>query len=579
MIPPDFVQTLLNRVDIVDVVDHHVKLKKAGSNYVACCPFHQEKTPSFTVSQTKQFYHCFGCGAHGTAVGFLMEYAGLPFVEAIKQLAADAGLEVPEQRALSTETKQDEPGLAPVLGTALRFYREQLKQTSEAIEYLKARGVSGPIAARFAIGYAPADWQNLAGAFPDYGAKSLVTAGLVIEGDAGKRYDRFRDRIMFPIFSQRGEAIGFGGRVLGQGEPKYLNSPETPIFEKGRELYGLSQAMRAIREAGQVVVVEGYMDVVALAQHGVEYAVATLGTATSAIHVKRLLRLANRVIFCFDGDAAGRRAAWRALEVSLPYLSDGKELAFLLLPQGEDPDSFIRKEGRERFERLLGEATPLSTYLLDELRGNAGLRSEEERAAFLQKAKPLIKQIAAPALSLMLRKRCAEIAGIAQGELDRLMEIRSFSRSAAPVPARRMQAPSTVLHLIAQILSTPELAQRFSLELPPERDSESQALAELVDFCRAQPQVQAMGPIAEHFRGASFAAHLAEAVQLALKRYELLDPFEIEAEFQGALAKFRVQLKKHAFDSVLQRIKDEGPTEENKRAVKNAHPGAEQKAP
>ena len=321
MIPNDFIQTLLARVDIVEVIDRYLPLKKAGSNYAACCPFHSEKTPSFTVSPSKQFYHCFGCGAHGTAVRFLMEFSGKSFPDAVEELARDVGLEVPrtpsttEQR--SAEQAQD---LAGVLLQAAKFYRATLKESPRAVEYLKGRGLTGSIAARFGIGYAPDDWQALAVAFSDYSDRTLETAGLVITGDAGKRYDRFRDRIMFPIHDGSGRVLGFGGRVLDKGEPKYLNSPETPLFSKGRELYGLFQARQAIRAAGKVVVVEGYMDVVALAQHGIEYAVATLGTATTATHAQKLFRITDTVVFCFGGDEAGRRRQER----QVPFPARGR---------------------------------------------------------------------------------------------------------------------------------------------------------------------------------------------------------------------------------------------------------------
>ena len=343
MIPNDFIQTLLSRVDIVDVIDRYVPLKKAGANYQACCPFHGEKTPSFTVSPTKQFYHCFGCGAHGTAIGFLMEHGGKAFPDAVEELARDAGLEVPRvERPGESERREQAMDLTAITREAAKFYRAQLKDAPRAIEYLKERGLTGAIAARFGIGYAPDAWQPLASAFDRYDEPALETAGLVIAGEGGKRYDRFRDRIMFPIHDSRGQVIGFGGRVLGDGEPKYLNSPETPLFSKGRELYGLFLARQAIREAGTVVVVEGYMDVVALAQHGVDYAVATLGTSTTpAPSSQKLFRQSDRVIFCFDGDAAGRKAAWRVLENALPVLADGKNAGFLFLPDGEDPDDFV----------------------------------------------------------------------------------------------------------------------------------------------------------------------------------------------------------------------------------------------
>ena len=353
MIPDSFKQDLLNRVDIVDVVQRYVQLRKAGANYVGLCPFHNEKTPSFSVSPAKQFYHCFGCGVHGNAIGFLMAYASLGYVDAVKDLASQAGMQVPEAQPRSPEEaarKEREPDLTAVMEKAMAFYRAELKKSPRAIDYLKGRGLTGEIAARYRIGYAPDDWQGLKAAFPEYEDKSLVECGLVIAGDEGKRYDRFRDRVMFPILNARGAVIGFGGRILDKGEPKYLNSPETPLFEKGRELYGLPQARDAIRHAGRVLVVEGYMDVVALAQYDVGYAVATLGTATTPVHVSKLLRLTDELVFCFDGDAAGRKAAWRALEVSLPLAPDHKPIRFLFLPDGEDPDTYVRKHGKEAFE-------------------------------------------------------------------------------------------------------------------------------------------------------------------------------------------------------------------------------------
>lgn len=455
MIPQSFIQDLLNRVDIVDVVDRHVKLKRAGANYVACCPFHGEKTPSFTVSQSKQFYHCFGCGAHGTAIGFVMEYNGSGFVEAVKELAQSVGMQVPEEarseRAQRGVAEGDD--LHGVLLQAAQFYRARLKDAPRAIDYLKGRGLSGEIAKRFGIGYAPEGWQGLAAAFPDYSAKALVTAGLVKHTDEGKRYDVFRDRIMFPIVDVRGNVIGFGGRVLGEGEPKYLNSPETPVFEKGRELYGLYQARRAIRDAGRVIVVEGYMDVVALAQSGVAYAVATLGTATTPTHVQKLLRQADEIVFCFDGDDAGRRAAWRALENSLGQLVDGKQLRFLFLPQGEDPDTYVRGQGKAAFETLLDKAVPLSQFLRDELVSRVDIGASEGRAKLLQDAKPLVKQVAAPLLSLLLRKQLAELAGVTQQELDGQYQIKPEpKRQAQPIKRSAPLSLSLVQQLIARLM-------------------------------------------------------------------------------------------------------------------------------
>src|SRR6478752_4661183 len=368
MIPKSFVQELLGRVDIVDVIESYLPLKRAGANLVACCPFHSEKTPSFTVSPTKQFYHCFGCGAHGTAIGFLMEHDGKSFPEAIEALARDAGVTVPHVESVGERERRAETvDLTETLLEAAKFYRARLKDAPNAIAYLKRRGLTGAVAAHFGIGYAPEGWQNLAAPFPEYDNPQLDAAGLVIAGEGGKRYDRFRDRVMFPIHDTRGRVIGFGGRVLDAGEPKYLNSPETAVFSKGRELFGLYLARNAMRDAGRVLVVEGYMDVVALAQHGIEYAVATLGTSTTPVHAQKLFRLADLVVFCFDGDNAGRKAAWRALENTLPVLTDGKEARFLFLPDGEDPDDFVRRRGKRAFEDALAAAIPLSRYLLTEL--------------------------------------------------------------------------------------------------------------------------------------------------------------------------------------------------------------------
>src|SRR5688572_13830238 len=448
MISDSFKQDLLNRVDIVDVVSRYVQLKKGGANFQGLCPFHSEKSPSFTVSPSKQFYHCFGCGAHGNAIGFLMAYAGLGYVDAVKELAGSVGMQVPDLQPRTPEEaarRERETDLYGVMEKAMEFYRAELKKSPRAIEYLKGRGLTGEIAARFRIGYAPDGWQNLEAAFEKYDDKSLVECGLVIVNDEGKRYDRFRDRIMFPILSNRGVVIGFGGRVLGEGEPKYLNSPETPLFEKGREVYGLVQAREAIHAAGRVLVVEGYMDVVALAQFGVGYAVATLGTATTPIHVTKLLKLADELVFCFDGDAAGRKAAWRALEVSLPLLADHKPVRFLFLPDGDDPDTFIRKHGKDEFEKRVAGAKTLSEFLIDELRQGADLASNEGRAKFLSAARPYLQKMGGSQLPTLVAKEIATLARQPE-EAPSLL-----ARAAAP-PWQR-PAPSR-----------PNTAQQFELE-------------------------------------------------------------------------------------------------------------------
>jgi DNA primase len=429
VIPQSFIQELLARVDIVEVVGKYVKLRKGGANWMGLCPFHGEKSPSFTVSPTKQFYHCFGCGAHGSAIGFLMEHAGLGYVDAIHELAREMGLTVPDDGA-GKDVRRTDPDLLETLALAARFYKLRLKDSPRAVEYLKGRGVSGETAARFGIGYAPEGWRGLEAAVPDYSARALVESGLVIEsesdeGEGGarrRRYDRFRDRVMFPIRNPRGQVIGFGGRVLGQGEPKYLNSPETPLFSKGRELYGLFEARDAIRGADCVIVVEGYMDVVMLAQHGVRHAVATLGTATTPQHVQKLLRLVDRVVFAFDGDAAGRRAAWRALEACLPHAADTKRIDFVFLPPEHDPDSFVRERGAEGFGAYLETAQPLSEFMLRELGGRVDLGTPEGRARFQAEARPLLLAMPPAALRMQLVQAVAGKAGVRAEDLLRYLE-------------------------------------------------------------------------------------------------------------------------------------------------------------
>ncbi len=511
MIPKAFVQDLLNRVDIVDVVEGYLPLKRAGANLTACCPFHSEKTPSFTISPSKQFYHCFGCGAHGSALGFLMEYSGLSFVEAVKDLAARVGVKVPEVApdVRGPAPAPDAPSverLGEILQEAAGFYKSELRKSERAIDYLKGRGLTGAIAARFGLGFAPAGWQSLATVLPDYASRAPVDAGLVIQGDDGKRYDRFRERIMFPIVSQRGQIIGFGGRVLDKSEPKYLNSPETPLFEKGRELYGLFQARPAIREAGRVVVVEGYMDVVALAQFGVGYAVATLGTATTPWHVQKLLRQTDEVVFSFDGDSAGRRAAWRALENSLEQLQDGKQVKFLFLPEGHDPDSFVRAQGKEAFEEALAQALPLSAFALKELSERVDMGSAEGRAKFLQDAGPLVKRIGAPMLGLMLRKRIAELAGITQAELEQRFEIRG-GRPSQPVPRAASQRSGLSVDpyakLLERVLAQPMLLRELPADLPRPRQAgaEAAALLDLIEEARAFSGELSVAGVMELLRG------------------------------------------------------------------------------
>jgi len=556
MIPQDFIQSLLGRVDIVEVIDRHVRLKKAGANYKACCPFHNEKTPSFNVSPTKQFYHCFGCGAHGNAIGFVMEYSGLTYPDAIRELAQQAGMEVPEVRSAlpGRPAPAQAKSLSDRMMEALNYYRNELKKTPEAIDYLKRRGLSGEIAARYGLGYAPDAWQSLKAVYSDYEAAEMKDTGLVIDsepGEAGegeparksRRYDRFRGRVMFPILDSRGNVIGFGGRIIGAGEPKYLNSPETPLFEKGRELYGLWQARRAIRDANLVIVVEGYMDVVALAQHGVENAVATLGTATTPAHVMKLLRLADSVVYCFDGDSAGRKAAWKALEVSLPVLADGKSVAFLFLPAEDDPDTYVRRLGKEAFLTALAEARPLSQFLLAELAANTDMNSEEGRARFLARARPLVTQIEAPALGAMIRKRLAAMAGLDPGELPGYLPPRGEAR-ARTAPAARVvrRAHSLEAQILQRVLRQPDLAGRVDPDLVSEALAEGRALHAIVAFAREADAGLTLGQLVAHFE----ASEHRPAIEAALTGGSVLDEvteaeLDLGAELAGLQDKLGLQ--------------------------------------
>ena len=447
-IPPDFIHDLLSRVDIVELIGRHVKLKRGGANHMGLCPFHGEKSPSFSVSASKQFFHCFGCGKHGDAVGFLMEHAGLSFPEAVRELAQEVGLEVPqtrpldaEQRAQAEANRQRQLSLHETLQAAARAYQYALKHYPPAIAYLKGRGLTGAIAKRYGLGYAPAGWRALAGLLPDYQAPQLVESGLVIAEDEdtanpqGKRYDRFRDRIMFPIRDVRGHMIGFGGRVLGAGEPKYLNSPETPVFHKGQSLYGLFEARRAIQQQGLALVVEGYMDVVALAQHGVAHAVATLGTACTAEHLQLLLRHTSTVVFAFDGDTAGQRAAHKAMLATLPLVNDVRTFRFLFLPTEHDPDSFVRAHGSEVFDQQVAQATPLSQWMLQSSATDLDLNTAEGRSQLAAKMKPLWQAI--PGRTLFGQQMLRAIAQASQTPAEALMRHYQANQPAPRADARQ----------------------------------------------------------------------------------------------------------------------------------------------
>jgi len=497
VIPQSFIQELLARVDIVDVVGRHVKLRKGGANWMGLCPFHGEKSPSFSVSPVKQFYHCFGCGQHGTAIDFLMAFSGYGFVDAVKDLAQDLGLQVPNEQGdrdpKAAAARARAPNLIETVERAAKFYGHRLRDAQHAIEYLKRRGLSGQTAARFRIGYAPPGWQSLEAAFEDYGDPSLVESGLVIAPEAApdppprvasvaastaaaaaetgvvrrKRYDRFRDRIMFPIRNARGHVIGFGGRVIDRGEPKYLNSPETPLFSKGRELYGLYEARDALRQLNAAVVVEGYMDVVMLAQHGVENAVATLGTATTPDHVRLLARLVDRITFAFDGDAAGRKAAWRALEASLPHATDTRRIEFLFLPTTHDPDSFVREKGPEGWSAALAEAMPLSEFLLRELSSRVNLSHPEGRAQLQSQSREYIMALPPAALRQQLIRRVADSVQVGPEDLERFYGISGPSAPRSKPPLRRVSPQrATAVPAVERVFGLAGRHPSLAFEIP-----------------------------------------------------------------------------------------------------------------
>ncbi|MBA3564416.1 MAG: DNA primase [Gammaproteobacteria bacterium] len=460
-IPQTFIDELVARADIVEVIGRRVPLKKAGREHKACCPFHDEKTPSFTVVPQKQFYHCFGCGAHGTAIGFLMEYDHMGFVEAVEELATQLGLEVPREEG---PDERPETSLYDVLEAAAAFFRDCLKNSEAAKTYLRGRGLTGETAARFGIGYAPDDWNALLGRLgrSDHDRQRLVTAGLIIAKDGGGHYDRFRDRIMFPIRDARGRSIAFGGRITNKGEPKYLNSPETPLFHKGRELYGLYEARTCLRDIPRLIVVEGYMDVVGLARHGIDNAVATLGTATTGEHLERVFRVTDEVVFCFDGDRAGREAAWRALGNALPGLREGRQLKFLFLPDGQDPDSLVNTEGARAFTARLAQAIPLSDFLIRRLTDGVDMETVDGRARLAELARPLINRVPPGVYKELLIEKLADTVGLSVERLEPLLA----GNAGEPLRPRRIARPvaqagrsNLVRKAIALLLQYPSLAK------------------------------------------------------------------------------------------------------------------------
>jgi DNA primase len=560
VIPQSFIQDLLNRVDIVDVVGRYVQLKKGGANFMGLCPFHNEKSPSFTVSPTKQFYHCFGCGAHGTAIGFLIEYSGLGFVEAVKDLAQGVGMAVPDQDRLlpaqRAEVQAKSLALSEVMTKACDYYRQELRNAQNAIAYLKNRGLTGEIAAKFGLGYAPDGWDSLRTIFPDYDAAALVEAGLIIdrseeEGSNRKRYDRFRDRIMFPIRNIKGQVIGFGGRVLDGGEPKYLNSPETLLFQKGSELYGLFEARQAIREAGYVLVTEGYMDVVALAQLGFPQAVATLGTACTPVHVQKLLRQTDHVIFSFDGDAAGRRAARRALDACLPHAGDNKTLKFLFLPAEHDPDSYVREFGADAFDQQVRDAMPLSQFLLNEVTQDNDLSTSEGRARAQFDAKPLLQAMPPSALRLQIVRGLAQLTQTTPAEIEALFELVQPVARKRMAPPRAKRTPPIGLErqMIRLLVAHPSLAaglDQAALDAVAQLAPDNAAmLTQLIEVCHGLGDTANFAALAEQLRGTGsdfdpLIAEIAADTESDLEAARL--------ELAGAVRQTKMQVLKAELD-------------------------------
>jgi len=577
LIPQYFIDDILARTDIVEVIDSRVPLKKAGTNHKACCPFHNEKTPSFSVSETKQFYHCFGCGESGSALRFLMEYEHLSFPEAVEELARNLGLEVPHEKTTETGSSghgaklKQADSLYQLMQQTDQFYRKQLRehpQASKAVDYLKQRGLSGEIAAEYGMGYAPPGYESVLKALTTSDSSSdieskLVELGMLIKKDSGGTYDRFRDRVMFPIRDQRGRCIAFGGRVLGDDSPKYLNSPETPLFHKGRELYGLYEMRKALRKIDKVLVVEGYMDVVALAQFDVRYAVATLGTATTADHLQRLFRLSHEIYFCFDGDRAGREAAWRALNNALPVIREGLQIRFMFLPQGEDPDSFIRTNGKDGFEAELSKAKSFSEYLFDNLCSNIDTSSIDGRAQLVETARPLVsqllpgvyRQMVLNQLAQLARMEAAEIESIFQNQQNSIRPNRSsttFKNSGAPTQNQVSENPessvkmsrkttklglSPIRKAIMRLLFLPRLAQ---LVKTPNQLAELEIagidiLLKLLELLHKHPHINCAAILERWSALDDTQQSYPHMLKLAQWQPEVADEDGIEAEFIGVM--------------------------------------------
>ncbi|QPT38608.1 DNA primase [Neisseria cinerea] len=581
MIPSDFIDELLAKVDIVDIIDEQVPLKKGGANYMACCPFHKEKTPSFSVSPTKQFYHCFSCGAHGSAIGFVMEHQGLSFPEAVQFLADRVGMVVPKVRGqndnpeVRAERKKKQQTLEETTAAAADFYAQQLKFNPTAKAYLDKRGLSAEVIAHYGLGYAPDGWQPLAQVFQPYPNTALVDTGMVIDNE-GRHYDRFRHRIMFPIRNPRGQVIGFGGRVLDDSKPKYLNSPDTPLFDKGKNLYGLYEGRAAVKEAGRILVVEGYMDVVALAQFGVGYGVAALGTATTAEHVKILMRQADSIYFCFDGDSAGRKAAWRALENALPQLKDDKSLHFLFLPEEHDPDSYIRAYGKAQFEdALLNQSKPLSEYFWEHLSDGINLNTQEGKAELVKTSSPLLAQITAPALAYLLKQRLSELVGIDPDNLARLMgqeapkrHVKQKSYKLPPISVKQPVMLTLVQRQIRSLLINPDWAAYIDLPDYLVLDGDFACLANLAESIKSHAAVPETAQVLEYMRGSPYEETINRIFHSTLQSEEMNSSSEEDCEnFQIGMKKLLNELKYSQIEALKQKSLKSGLSESEKKLL------------
>jgi len=568
-IPTQFIDELLSRVDIVEVIDSRVALKKAGHEYSACCPFHNEKTPSFTVSPTKQFYHCFGCGAHGSAINFLMEYERMEFVEAVEELASMVGMAVPRESG-SVPSKQNH-NLYELLEQVCQYYQDQLRhhaKSATAIDYLKQRGLSGETAAAFGVGYAPPGWDNVLRHFTakHISEDQLLAAGLLIAKQNGGYYDRFRDRIIFPIRDRRGRVIGFGGRALGDETPKYLNSPETDVFHKGKELYGLYEARKNSGELQRLLVVEGYMDVASLFQHGVKNVVATLGTATTIHHLEKLFRIVPEIVFCFDGDRAGRQAAWRAVETVLPLMHEGRQVKFMFLPEGEDPDTLIRREGEAGFRERLQSVLAFSNFFLQILSNNIELNTIDGRSSLVEKAKPYLLKIPEGVFRHMLINKLAEISHVDSEKLSTL--IYSASKPHRQVRQARFQAggPSPVRQIIRLLLEMPKLAETVNIDDIAGLDVAGVPLfVELVETIGSNPQVNCAG-ILERWRDTENGKHLAKLAQQPLN----LAPEGIKSEFNDILQWVKDQRRRQRIDELINKSQLGSLSDEEKRELNDA---------